>query len=388
MELNNEFKKKKVLIFSLVYLPEFVGGAELAVHETVKRIPKSEIEFSLIALRDDKSVDGEYGNVFVFHTGLKVERDSFVFKLEKYLFPFLATIKAIRLNRKNKFDTIWALMANYAGFAALLTKIIFPKKKFVLTLQEGDPLDYILRKVRFVFPFFKMIFKKADRIHSISNFLADFAKQMGAKTKPVVIPNGVDLERFKRPENFDRESLRRELGYENSDFVLVTASRLVKKNAVDVVILALKHLPENVKFLIVGEGEDKDALIKLARDSGVLSRIKFLGYATHEDLPRYLWSSDAFIRPSRSEGLGSAFLEAMASGLSVIATPAGGIPDFVLDNETGILVEIENPEDTALKIKKLLEDSTSLKRISENGERLAFLKYDWQGIAEEMKKLF
>lgn len=387
MSLNNEFEKKKVLIFSLVYLPEFVGGAELAVHETAKRISKSEIEFSLIALRDNKSVDGQYGNVSVFHTGLKIDRDSFFFKLEKFLFPFLATIKAIKLNRKNKFDTIWALMANYAGFAALLTKIIFPKKKFVLTLQEGDPLDYILRKVRFVFPFFKMIFKKADRIHSISNFLADFAKDMGAKAKPVVIPNGVDLERFKRPENFDRESLRSELGYENSDFVLVTASRLVKKNAVDIVILALKDLPENVKFLIVGEGEDKDSLIKLARDAGVLPRIKFLGYATHEYLPRYLWSSDAFIRPSRSEGLGSAFLEAMASGLPVIATCAGGIPDFVEDNETGILVEIDNPEDTALKIKNILDNPAVLKKISENGEKLAFMKYDWQGISEEIKKL-
>ena len=150
----------------------------------------------------------------------------------------------------------------------------------------------------------------------------------------------------------------------------------------------MKDLPENVKFLILGEGEDKEFLIKLARDSGVLSRIKFLGYTTHEDLPRYLYSADAFIRPSRAEGLGSAFLEAMATGLPVIATEAGGIPDFIKDRETGIFVAIDDPKDTALKIEELMNDKNLLKLISKNGEELAFSKYDWQGIADEIKKLF
>ena len=86
MPLSNEFKKKKVLIFSLVYLPEFVGGAEVAVHETVKRIPKEEVEFHLVALRNKESKDGEYGNVFIHHVGVSVDGNSFIFKLEKYLF--------------------------------------------------------------------------------------------------------------------------------------------------------------------------------------------------------------------------------------------------------------------------------------------------------------
>ena len=388
MPLSNEFKKKKVLIFSLVYLPEFVGGAEVAVHETVKRIPKEEVEFHLVALRNKESKDGEYGNVFIHHVGVSVDGNSFIFKLEKYLFPIMSAFKSISLNRKYKFDTTWALMANYAGFGALFTKLIFPKKRFVLTLQEGDPIPFILHRVRFVLPLFKMIFKKANKIHAISNFLSQFAKDMGAKVVPVVIPNGVDLERFKRPADFNREAVRAELGYDENDFVLVTASRLVKKNAVDVVTLSLKDLPENVKFLILGEGEDKEFLIKLARDSGVLSRIKFLGYTTHEDLPRYLYSADSFIRPSRSEGLGSAFLEAMATGLPVIATEAGGIPDFIKDRETGIFVAIDDPKDTALKIEELMNDKNLLKLISKNGEELAFSKYDWQGIADEIKKLF
>src|SRR3989344_767164 len=125
--------------------------------------------------------------------------------------------------------------------------------------------------------------------------------------------------------------LRRKLGKKEGDIFLITTSRMVRKNAIDVIIRSLTLLDAHVKFLILGIGPDEEMLRELARSQGVADRIQFLGQILHTEMPKYLKVSDIFIRPSRSEGLGNSFLEAMAAGLPVIATPVGGIPDFLFD---------------------------------------------------------
>jgi glycosyltransferase involved in cell wall biosynthesis len=105
----------------------------------------------------------------------------------------------------------------------------------------------------------------------------------------------------------------------------------VHKNALDTVIRALALLPEAVHFLMVGNGPDKNALAKLADRLGVSARVHFHASVPIEKLPDYLKSCDIFIRPSRSEGMGNSFIEAMAAGLPVIGTQEGGIADFLFD---------------------------------------------------------
>ena len=125
-----EERKKKVLIFSLAYIP-FVGGAELAVKEITDRI--DDTEFDLITFRFDKKWPKfeRIGNVNIYRISGG-----------KTLFPFLAFCKASRLNRERKYPVVWSIMANRAGFAALFFKLWNPKIKYLLTLQEGDALDY------------------------------------------------------------------------------------------------------------------------------------------------------------------------------------------------------------------------------------------------------
>ena len=103
---------------------------------------------------------------------------------------------------------------------------------------------------------------------------------------------------------------------------------MVIKNGVGDVIKALPKLSENIKFVILGEGELKQKLIKLAKDLGVSDRVIFKGFVSHEKIPKYLKACDIFIRPSLSEGMGNSFIEAMACRIPVIATPVGGIVDF------------------------------------------------------------
>jgi glycosyltransferase involved in cell wall biosynthesis len=140
--------------------------------------------------------------------------------------------------------------------------------------------------------------------------------------------------------------------------------------------------------LILGTGADEDALRSQVISLKLENRVFFKGFVSHDTLPEYLQACDIFIRPSRSEGLGNSFLEAMAAGIPVIATPVGGIPDFLVDGETGLLCEVDNPQSIAQKIEKFTKDMESRRYIVANAQKMVQQKYDWNSVAEKMKGIF
>jgi glycosyltransferase involved in cell wall biosynthesis len=278
-------------------------------------------------------------------------------------------------------------MASYAGFAALAFKTCYPRMPFILTLQEGDPIKYILRRVGIFRPIFKRIFKQATIVQAISNYLAGFGTDMGYRGEVRVIPNGVDTALFAR-EYSDQEigALRWELHKGKDDLFLITMSRLVVKNGVADVIRALELLPDRVKFLVLGTGELQEPLEKLADDLGVRNRVIFAGWVDHKEMPKFVKASDIFIRPSISEGMGNSFIEAMAAGIPVIATPVGGIPDFLTDGETGLFCEVHNPESIAKSVNRLLDDPKLTAALVANASAMVAERYDWKQIAERMER--
>jgi len=97
--------------------------------------------------------------------------------------------------------------------------------------------------------------------------------------------------------------------------------------------------------------------------------------------------ADIFIRPSRSEGQGISFLEAMACKIPVIATPVGGIVDFLKDGETGYFCQPENPESIAETVKRVISDPNK-NQIIENAYEMVKEKYDWDLIARQVAEIF
>ncbi len=379
-----ETKQRRVLVFSLAYLPH-IGGAEIAVREITARMQGLSFDVVTLALDPNSPRIEDIGNVRIHRVGKRIPR---AFKLHKTLFPFIAARYARRLHRAKPFSLVWSIMANRAGFAALFFKKRYPDAPFVLTLQEGDPLEYILRKTRFVSKWFREIFLRADIITAISEFLADFARSMGAVNPVLVIPNGVDYGRFHgKGDPALVQSLRERFTDNGGQSLLVTVSRLVHKNAVDTIIRSLLELPENVKLLVIGTGPLQPYLIALAAELGVSARVLFLGDIPHSKLPSYLSIADIFVRPSRTEGMGNVFIEAMAAGIPVIATTVGGIRDFLRDGENALAVDVDDPHGLAEKVKNILNNSGLAERLAEGGDKTALL-YDWNGIAEEMRKVF
>lgn len=394
--------RPKVLIFSLGYFPKHVGGAEVALKEITDRIP--DVEFHMIANRYDTALPAieQVGNVLVHRIGCATNNSSmadlkrFPLHLNKHAYQIMAYWKARQLQRTYHYDGIWAMMAHSCGIPAGLFKKAFPQVKYLLTLQEGDPPEVIERLMRPVYGLFKQGFTSADAIQTISTFLLTWAKRMGFTGEAVVIPNGVDTARFAAPQDPTAVAAYKEkLGKKEEDVYIVTTSRLVHKNAVDDVIRALTHLPEHVSFLIYGIGPDEKKLRELARVEGVEARARFMGLIGHDEMPLMLAACDIFTRPSRSEGMGNSFVEAMAAGLPVIATQEGGIADFLFDAKrntakepTGWAVDTDSPEQIAAAVQEIIGNPTATKRVVDHARELVRERYGWDLIARDMRLLF
>lgn len=370
-------KKKRILIFSLAYYPRLIGGAEVALKEITDRIDTNLFDFDLITIFEGSERQNRIGNINVFRVGYDIK-----WPLAKYFFIFAAYRKACILQKKNEYQAIWSIMANYAGFAAMFFKKKFPLIPFLLTLQEGDPTQYIRRRVGILYPLFKKIFTSADKIQAISNFLKDWAVSVGVNSNNIsVIPNGVSEVFFSRISSKERISVRKSVGLEMSDCVIITSSRLVTKNAVDNIIKTIPLLDSTYKLLIAGDGAERKSLEKLSRDLKVSDRVKFMGFVSHKDLPSSIQSSDVFVRTSRSEGLGNSFLEAMACRIPVIATRVGGIPDFLIDGETGLFCNVDDPKDLSQKICSIFRDQDFKNNMISKAQDMVADMYTWDSIS-------
>ncbi|KKR09029.1 MAG: Glycosyltransferase, partial [Candidatus Yanofskybacteria bacterium GW2011_GWD1_39_16] len=237
----------------------------------------------------------------------------------------------------------------------------------------------------------KILIRKADSITAISNYLKNFAEHVSRRNNVILIPNGVDLSIFKR-DGLEGSTLKQSLGIKEEERIVITASRLVEKNGIGILLKAFALMQEKLdlktRLIIIGDGPLRIRLEQAVNDLSLDRKVLMLGEIDHEELPRYLSMADVFVRHSLSEGLGNAFLEAMACDLPVIATPVGGIIDFIEDGKTGLLVEVNDIENLCTKMGQVLTDIELKRKLIESGKRLVVETYGWDGIARKMGQIY
>lgn len=386
--------KKRILIFSTSYFPH-IGGAEIAIKEITDRLPDYEFEMITARLNKKWLKEERVGNITVHRLGLGLS-------LCKFRLPFFGSRKAKALNKKKKFDMVWCMLASQASIAAGF----FRKSSgipLLFTLQEGDGERHLTRYAlgnEFLYrllvrPWHLLVFKRADRIQVISEYLRKRAQRNQVICPIDIIPNGVEVERFARAKQNDVAGIKKKFNKQTNDVWLITTGRLEKKNGVEFIIRALPKLDDNIKFLSVGDGTDLEKLIKIAKELGVEGRIFFEKKVDNKEIPAYLKAADIFVRPSLSEGQGISFLEAMAARVPVITTPVGGIVDFLFDPKanpdkapTGIFCQPCDPESIVKAVNRYLADSVLREKIINNAEIMVKEKYQWEGIVKRMKGLF
>jgi glycosyltransferase involved in cell wall biosynthesis len=217
-----------------------------------------------------------------------------------------------------------------------------------------------------------------DTYLTVSEEEAADARRLGIHPTATPVLNGRDPARF-RPDPAARAALRAELGARDADCVVVAVSRLVRHKGYPELLEAMRATPANCVLWVVGErlatdhGEDLDPHFARA-EAALPGRVKRLGY--RHDVPRILAAADAFTLPSHFEGLPMSIIEAMLTGLPVIATDIRGPREQVVEGETGFLVPPATVAPLAAALSALAEDPALRARLGDAGRARALDRFD------------
>lgn len=371
----------RIAVFSLTY-PPFVGGAEVAIGEIARRLPQHSFTVFTARLWSSLVVREKVGAVEVVRVGTGSGFD-------KFRYPWVASRQAVQEHTRVPFDAVWGMMASWGGWGALRFRDRYPNVPYILTEQSGDSDAFIRARTWFWQPRYRQIYTKADAVTAISRFLADRAKRYGANNVTLV-PNGVDVAAFgKNVSEVERRMWRQRLSIPDESALVLSISRLVKKNGIEDLISALPLIQQNVRgvqLVIAGSGPLLMHLQNHARHLGVEPYVKFIGHVEHAELPALLATASVFVRPSLSEGFGNVFIEAMAAGVPAVATPVGGIVDFLQDGVNGYMAQPNDPSSVAAAIIRAISDRDREKIIQ--AAKTTAQRYDWESVSGEMEKVF
>ena len=260
------------------------------------------------------------------------------------------------------------------------TKVIYTAHGF--HFYEGAPLlNWLI-----YYPIEKLLSRFTDVLITINQEDYHRAKSKFHAKRVEYVPGvGIDIKRFQNVK-VDILQKRKELGIRSKDIVLLSVGELNKNKNHEIVIKALSGLDRpDVKYLLVGQGELKNYLKNLARKLEVEDQVKFLGFRS--DVAEIYKIADAFIFPSKREGLGLAAIEAMASGLPLITSNIHGIKDYSKENITGFLCDANDWKTWKVKIEKILKEEKARKEFGKNNIEIAS-QYDVKKISSIMHKIY
>ncbi len=227
---------------------------------------------------------------------------------------------------------------------------------------------------------------RVDRIIAHTRSYANTSRALRGRSLEIV-PSAVDVRRF-RPD-LDGSAVRERLGL-SGQRVLAFTGRLVPHKGVDVILRALRDLPSNVSFLLVGQGPRLADLQALARRLGVEHRVRFCTTVSDDELPVYLRAADIFVFPSqnRLEGFGLVVAEAMASGLPVIIADMPGVREVIEPGREGLLVEPLIAGDLVAKIQELLDDPARRQAMGAAARKRAEERYSLEIVARQLLTVY
>jgi sugar transferase (PEP-CTERM/EpsH1 system associated) len=210
--------------------------------------------------------------------------------------------------------------------------------------------------------------------------------------KVTQIYNGVDTQRFCSHAQKGRDILPN--GFADSDQVVIgTVGRLqyVKDQAtlirgIAALVKMDPALSEKIRVVIVGDGPLKVELEQLVREYQLSDMVWMAGART--DIPRLLQGMDIFVLPSEAEGISNTILEAMATGLPVIATRVGGNAELVLEGKTGLLIPAKDPQALALAIGTYLQDQRTMQMHGEAGRKRVEYEFSMQAMVERYLQVY
>ncbi len=340
---------KKILILNYEF-PPLGGGAANATYYLLKEFSKKkDLQIDLITSSTDKYQKEKFAdniNIYFLDIGKK---GNIHYQSNKDLltYSWKAYRKAKKLIKLKNYNIVHAFFGIPCGYIAM--KLGLP---YIVSLRGSDVPFYNKRFYWMDRLFFKRlsrkIWKKAKAVIANSKGLRDLALESSPRQKIDIIYNGVDIEQFNKNQKSK---------IINNKFTILYVGRLIKRKGVKYLIDAFAKLnkEKDCQLVIAGSGNQEEELKKQAKDLNQSDYINFLGPVVHDDLPKIYHKSDVYILPSFNEGMSNTVLEAIASGLPIVATDTGGTKELVYNN--GIIIEKGNTGSILNALLKLKADA-------------------------------
>jgi len=232
--------------------------------------------------------------------------------------------------------------------------------------------------------FERIINDKYDKVIQVNPLQYEWLTNYGIeKEKIVFVPNGIAEDSFKKVDN---KRFIKKYNLKNK-FIISYLGRIQEYKGLDQIIRILSKLRKDVVFLVMGkDAGDLKRLKNLSKELNVEDRVFFTGEISDEEVIQGLSSSKIFTLPSEWEAFGISILQAMAQGNAIISTKTEG-GRFLIDKENGFLFNYRDLKDLENKIKVLIADKSSLKKISKANIKKA-RQFLWKNIAKDLEKVY
>ncbi|MCP4546407.1 MAG: glycosyltransferase family 4 protein [bacterium] len=373
----------KTLLLADRYLPHR-GGSRRYYHEVARRLPGVTVLTG--HQPGERAFDRQAGLRIVRRRGIRpnyaVDAGRLANPLLNVLLAYLPGMAAM------VFWTALEMIRNRPGvihaggyaFAGLAARLLGPLFRIpYLVYAHGEDISSTLRR-RFFRGYMFWILRGADRVVANCEHSASLVARCGVDPDRIVVGYpGVDIERFADVASRPPMEIPRNMGP-----VLLSVGRLVPHKGQATVIRSLPRLLKrwpNLIYFVVGEGAEMARLRTLVDKLRLQKNVHLMGGVDDASLGRLYAATDLFVQPNGEvngslEGYGMVYLEANLAGLAVIGGRSGGVPEAVIDNETGLLVPPFEPDALAEAVNRLLEDDGLRARLARAGRKLA-LRRGW-----------
>jgi glycosyltransferase involved in cell wall biosynthesis len=290
-----------------------------------------------------------------------------------------------RLLRTHRYDAVHFFFSLPTG--ALLPFLNLKETQVIVSLRGSDVPGYdpynltMQRAHRLLLPLTRWIWRRADRVVAVCESLGKLTSQTCPGLSYAVVPNGVDLQLFHPGEaGHTRETGR---------VRCLAVARLVERKGLGELIRALAQLERGrFELEIVGDGPDDGILRELAARMGVGQEVRFLGSLDRSAVAQRYREADLFTLPSSAEAFGNVFAEALASGLPVVGSTVGGIPELIEHGINGLLVPPGDPAALAKAIRYLADDPELRQQMSQRNRAKAETVLDWGQVTHRYLSIY
>jgi len=383
----------RILILNYEY-PPLGGGAAVASAALAHNLAERGVAVDVVTSTAGKGERRKQGRSYelVIQGKLRVFRvrsrrigvhEAGIMGAASYLIAALPMVR--RLLRLHRYDAVHVFFSLPTG--ALLPFLDLRGTPVIVSLRGSDvpgydPYNKSMQLLhRLLAPLTRWIWRRADRLIPVCESLGKLTALTAPGLEYTVVPNGVDLELF-----HPRAS---STSLNGGPIRCLAVARLVERKGLGELLRAFALLERGrFQLEIVGDGPDREVLGELADQLGIASEVRFAGSLDRAEVAQRYRKADLFTLPASAEAFGNVFAEALASGLPIVGSNIGGIPELVEHGSNGLLLTPGNPASVARAIRYLADDPELRQKMRLRNRAKAEATLDWSQVTRRYLAIY